>query len=166
VRRTRRSWLALVLLVATAIGGTACAATARVSGPGGKRVRVQYTRLGTTLRTDRRNTVTVAAYRSLVGGTRHEQPLHGMHFEAADVRMCARTSGGVVGPSMVTLRTTNNHHVLASASTPIGPPLRSQQLARGRCTLGWVAFDVPSATTGAHVVVFDGNDDSMRWSVH
>jgi hypothetical protein len=162
----RQPSIALALLAALAVGAAACGTTTRVTGPGGKRVNVQQTQLGSTLYTDRRNTVTVTAYRAMVGPSGRERPTRGMHFEAAEVRICARRSGGVVGPSMVTLRTTDNHHVLASASTPIGPSLKSRRLALGQCARGWVAFDVPGTTTGARVVVSDGNDDSMRWLLH
>jgi len=89
-----------------------------------------------------------------------------MHLEAAELKICATTSGGVVGPSIATVRTSNDTHVSASAETPISPPLRSQRLAPRHCARGWVAFEVPNTTTGARVVVSDDNDDSLRWSVH
>jgi hypothetical protein len=165
VRRTARPTRALVLLAAIAVGAGACGTATRSAGPDGQHVNVQETRLGTTLRTDRGNTVTVTAYRSTIDRTGRGLS-HRMHFEAAEVRVCARASGGVVGPSMVTLRTMNNQHVLATESRLIAPPLNSQQLGRGHCAHGWVTFEVPGATTGARVVVSDLNDDSMRWLVH
>jgi len=159
--RARHTAGTVALIAATVLGVTACAAT-RVATPGGKPIHVQDARLGVTLRTDRRNTVTVTAYRSTVGG----HPSHGVHFEAADLSICARVSGGVVGPSMTSLRTINNKVVLASAATSIAPPLKSQQLRRDHCAHGWVTFHVPDTTTGGRVVVSDHNDDSMRWAVH
>lgn len=160
-RRARHTGGAVALIAATVIGVTACGAT-RVATPGGKPVHVQEARVGVTLRTDRRNTVTVTAYRSAVDG----HPSHGVHFEAADLSICALVSGGVVGPSMTTLRTIANKLVLASAATSIAPSLKSQQLRRDHCAHGWVTFEVPDSTTGGRVVVSDDNDDSMRWAVH
>jgi Domain of unknown function (DUF1942) len=165
VRRAPRLVRALVLLAAIAVGAAACGTATRSAGPDGQHVNVQETRLGTTLRTDPGNTVTVTAYRSTIDRTGQEALPHRVHFEAAQVRICARASGGVVGPSMVTLRTINNEHVLATESRPIAPALKSQQLARGHCAHGWVTFEVSGATTGARVVVSDLNDDSMRWLV-
>jgi hypothetical protein len=119
-----------------------------------------------TLRTDRHNTVTVSAYRAAVAVTDHERAPHDMHFEIGELNICAVTSGGLVGPGMATLRTTDNSRVLAIATTLMRPQLKSQRLARGHCARGWVAFDVPNMTTGARLVVSDGDDDIMRWVVH
>jgi len=164
--RARRAASALVVMAATATGLTACGARSRVASPGGQPIHVQQTSLGATLRTDRHNSITVTEYRSAVAAAGHERARHGMHLEAADLKICATTSGGVVGPSMATLRTSHNTHVSASGETPISPPLGSQRLAPRHCVRGWVAFEVPNTTTGARIVISDDNDDSMRWSIH
>lgn len=153
-------------MAATAVATSACATTTRVASPGGKPVHVQQARVGMTLRTDWRNTVTVSAYRAAVAMTSHERAPHEMHFQAGELNICAVTSGGLVGPSMATLRIMNNSRVPAIATTVMRPQLKSQRLARGHCVRGWVAFDVPNTTTGAWLVVSDVDDDVMQWVVH
>src|SRR5262249_25407521 len=90
-RRAWRAASALVVMAATAAVLTACGARSRVASPGGKTIHVQQASLGVTLRTDRHNAVTVTEYRSAVAATGHERARHGMHLEAAELKICATT---------------------------------------------------------------------------
>ena len=157
--RARRPALALGLLAAAAMGATACGTATRLAGPGGPHVTVQETRLGMTLRTDRGNTVTVTAYRSAIDRAGHEGLSHGTHFEAAEVSICARASGGVVGPSLVTLRTINNRLVLATESRPIAPQLKSQRLSSLRSE---TTTRVPGRTAAAGPAANEDDSGSLH----
>ena len=156
---------AALVIAAACISVTACAPTHRVLAPGGKRVNVQRATVGVTLRTDRHNTVTVTEYRPAVPTINKRAPA-GQHFEAAEVRVCAPTSGGLVTPAQATLSTGNHTRVQASADEPLKPTLKARRLVPGRCTHGWVGFKVPNTTTGSQIIISDDNDDSLRWHLH
>ena len=152
---------ALMALAATSMVMVACRP---VPPAGGRRVNVQQAVVGVTLQTDRHNTVTVTEYRSAVPATKVHASA-GSHFEAAELRICARVSGGSVDPSIVTLITVANTRVQPSGATPLRHALGTHVLKRGKCARGWVAFEVPDNNTGARVVVVDNHDDSLRWVV-